>query len=249
MQISRRAAHDEERLACREPVAVGSRACDFAAALFGDASRHRYAREHARLAREEFHLALFGTNAQNLAREVNIWNVFGNELVDSRIGYAQHVFPLMRLQRNNYSCFRIAVPVACARPLMRNDRRRPSRTRARNTVVERWVVIDPAANTGFRCGMTPYPRRRHEISIRNVDRQPSQKTMRKTPWNPLQQAFAETPRTKAWPESFAEALDRNPIGNLSESTQQKRSAENATMGPHCRLSSPNWQKTPQWGPP
>ena len=155
MQISRRAAHDEERLACREPIAIGSRACDFAPALFGDAARHRHAGQHARLAREELHLTPLGTYAQNLAREVNIRNVFGNELVDSRIGYAQHVFPLMRLRRDNYSCFRITVPVACARPLMRNDRRRPSRTRARNAVVERWVVIDSAANTGFRCSTIP----------------------------------------------------------------------------------------------
>ena len=163
MQISCRAAHDKERLAYRKPVAVGSRACDFAPALFGDAARHRHAGQHARLAREELHLTPLGTNAQNLAREVNIRNVFGNELVDSRIGYAQHVFPLMRFRRDNYSCFRIAVPVACARPLMRNNRHRPSRTRARNTVVERWVVIDSAANTGFRCGATPYPRRRHDF--------------------------------------------------------------------------------------
>ncbi len=49
-------AHDEERLACREPIAIGSHACDFAPALFGDTSRRRHAREHARLAREELHL-------------------------------------------------------------------------------------------------------------------------------------------------------------------------------------------------
>ena len=63
MQISRRAAHDEERLACRELVAICARACDFTPALFGDASRHRHAREHAHLAREECHLAPLGTNA------------------------------------------------------------------------------------------------------------------------------------------------------------------------------------------
>ena len=63
VQIGRRAAHHEKRVARYEPVAVGSRAYDFTPALFGDASRHRHAREHARLAREEFHLAPLGTNA------------------------------------------------------------------------------------------------------------------------------------------------------------------------------------------
>ena len=114
MQIGRRTAHGEKRLARRELIAVGPRAHDFAPALFGDAPRHRHAREHARLAREEFHSALLGTNAQDLAREVDIRNIFGNELVNSRIGYAQHVFPLMRLWRDNYSCFRIAVLAAGA---------------------------------------------------------------------------------------------------------------------------------------
>ena len=114
MQIGRRTAHGEKRLVRRELIAVGPRAHDFAPALFGDAARHRHACEHARLAREELHFALLGTNAQNLAREVDIRNIFGNELVDSKIGYAQHVFPLMRLWRDNYSCFRIAVLAAGA---------------------------------------------------------------------------------------------------------------------------------------
>lgn len=60
---------------------------------------------------------------------------------------------------------------------------------------------------GFVAARHPIPGTDMKFSTRNVDRQPSQKTMRKTPWNSLQQAFAETPRAKAWPESFAEALD------------------------------------------
>ena len=60
---------------------------------------------------------------------------------------------------------------------------------------------------GFVAARRPIPGADMKFSLRNADRQPSQKTMRKTPWNPLQQAFAETLRAKAWPEPFAEALD------------------------------------------
>lgn len=60
---------------------------------------------------------------------------------------------------------------------------------------------------GFVAARHPTPDADMKFSMRNADRQPSQKTIRKTPWNPLQQAFAETPRAKVWPESFAEALD------------------------------------------
>ena len=170
MQISCRAAHDEERLAYHEPVAVGSRACDFAPALFGDAARHRHAGQHACLAREELHLTPLGTNAQNLAREVNIRNVFGNELVDSRIGYAQHVFPLMRLRRDNYSCFRIAVPVACARPLMRNGAAgRLEHERETPSLNAGWLSTLQQTQ-GFVATRHPIPGADMIFSIRNVDR-------------------------------------------------------------------------------
>lgn len=154
----------------------------------------------------------------------------------------------MRLRRNNYSCFRIAVPVACARPLMRNDRRRPSRTRARNTVIERGVVIDPAANTGFRCGTTPYPRRRHEIF--DTERWPL--TAAEDHAKDSIESLAAILRRNAPSQSLARVLRRSTRLKSNRKSQQKHSAkevgrkchngaslqiiepelaENATMGP------------------
>ena len=69
-----------------------------------------------------------------------------------------------------------------------------------------WLLILQQTQ-GFVAARHPIPGADMKFSMRNADRQPSQKAIRKTPWNPLQQAFAETPRAKAWPESFAEALD------------------------------------------
>ena len=254
MQISCRAAHDEERLACREPIAIGSRACDFAPALFGDTSRHRHAREHARLAREELHLTPLGTNAQNLAREVNIRNVFGNELVDSRIGYAQHVFPFMRLRRDNYSCFRIAVLAAGASfdarwwPLVAerlgHERETPSLNvgwlltlqQTQGFVAARHPI--PGADMIFRCGTLAANRRRRPCE--RLHGIPCSKPSQKRPEPKPGQSPSQKHSTETQSEVSAKAL--------SNRGRRKRSAENATMGPHCRLSSPNWQKTPLWGP-
>ena len=90
----------------------------------------------------------------------------------------------------------------------------------------------------FRCGTSTANRRRRscERSHRIPCNNPSQKCPEPKPGqSPSQKHSAETQS-----EVPAKALDKR--------NRQKRSAGNATMGPHCRLSSLNWQKTPQWGP-
>ena len=83
---------------------------------------------------------------------------------------------------------------------------------------------------GFVAERHPIPGADMKFSMRNADRQPSQKAIRKTPWNPLQQAFAERPEPKP-----------------GQSPSQKHSTEIQLEISAKALSKRGRQKMPQWG--
>lgn len=83
---------------------------------------------------------------------------------------------------------------------------------------------------GFVAERHPIPGADMKFSIRNADRQPSQKTMRKTPWNPLRKPSQKRPEPKP-----------------GQSPSQKHSTEIQSEVSAKALSERGRQKMPQWG--
>lgn len=99
-------------------------------------------------------------------------------------------------------------------------------------------TLAQAQTRDFRCGTLTANRRRK--SCERPHRIPCNNSSQKRPEPKPGQSPSQKHPVETQSEVPAKALDKRD--------RRKRSAENATMGPHYRLSSLNWQKTPQWGP-
>ena len=86
MELGGGPADRHERLPGLERRAVGQDVGDDASEFGGDARRDLASGEHAGLAGEVFHGAGLSVYAQDMAGQVDIRHVFGDELVDARVG-------------------------------------------------------------------------------------------------------------------------------------------------------------------
>ena len=99
MELGGRPAEGHEGLARLELRAVGQDACNGAPKLGCDAGGHLASGEHARLAGEVLQFPRLGVDAQNMAGQVDIRHVLGDELVDAGVGQGDHRSSLDRFLR------------------------------------------------------------------------------------------------------------------------------------------------------
>ena len=86
MELGGGSADRHERLPGLERRAVGQDVGDDASEFGGDARRDLASGEYAGLAGEVLHGSRLGVDSQNMAGQVDIGHVFGDELVDARVG-------------------------------------------------------------------------------------------------------------------------------------------------------------------